>query len=140
MTWWAFALISAVAAAATAIMAKLGVSGVPSNVATAIRTVVVLAFSWGIVFANREHTSLRELKTKSIVFLILSGVATGVSWLAYFKALSMAPASKVAPLDKISVALTIALSALILGETITWKVALGGTLIVVGALLTIPPN
>jgi bacterial/archaeal transporter family protein len=140
MTWWAFALLSAVAAAVTAILAKLGVSGVPSNVATAIRTVVVLAFSWGIVFANREHTSLRELKTKSLIFLILSGVATGVSWLAYFKAMSMAPASKVAPLDKISVALTIALSSLILGETITWKAALGGTLIVIGALLTIPPS
>lgn len=95
MTWWAYALLSAVAAAATAILAKIGVKDVPSNLATAIRTVVILVFAWGLVFAAQDHHALRDLNRRSVLFLVLSGVATGISWLAYFKALKMAPASRI---------------------------------------------
>jgi transporter family protein len=102
MTWWSYALIAAVAASATAILAKVGVKDVPSNLATAIRTVVILVFAWGVVFAASEHSVIRELNRRSVLFLVLSGVATGISWLAYFKALQMAPASRVAPIDKVS--------------------------------------
>jgi transporter family protein len=137
MTWWVYAFISAVAASATAILAKIGIKGVPSNLATALRTVVVLAFAWLMVFVTREHQALRDLKARSLLFLVLSGLATGVSWLAYYKALSLAPASRVAPLDKLSLAFTLVLSAVVLGETISWKLALGAALMVVGALLTL---
>lgn len=137
MTWWMFALLSAVAAAATAILAKIGVANVPSNLATAIRTVVILIFAWGIVLARGEHRALPQISNRSWLFLALSGVATGLSWLAYFRALQLAPASKVAPIDKLSLALTIALAVFVLGETVSWKTALGATLIVVGALLTL---
>lgn len=137
MTWWSYALISALAASATAILAKIGVKDVPSNLATAIRTAVIFAFAWGIVFATQEHHALRGLKPRSLQFLVLSGVATGISWLAYFKALQMAPASRVAPIDKISLAFTIILAGVVLGEQISWKVGLGTALIIAGALLTI---
>jgi bacterial/archaeal transporter family protein len=137
MTWWVFALISALAAAATAILAKIGVKGVPSNLATAVRTGVVLVFAWLIVFAAGDHRGLRDLRPRSLLFLVLSGVGTGVSWLAYFKALQMAPASRVAPIDKLSLALTIVLAAVVLGEPISWKVGLGAALMVAGALLTL---
>lgn len=137
MTWWVYAFISAVAASATAILAKIGIKGVPSNLATALRTVVVLAFAWLMVFVTREHQALRDLKARSLLFLVLSGLATGVSWLAYYKALSLAPASRVAPLDKLSLAFTLVLSAVVLGETISWKLALGAALMVAGALLTL---
>ncbi|MBP8805523.1 MAG: EamA family transporter [Kofleriaceae bacterium] len=137
MAWWSYALVSALAASATAILAKVGVKDVPSNVATAIRTVVVLVFAWGIVFATQDHHSLRGLNRRSVVFLVLSGVATGVSWLAYFKALEMAPASRVAPIDKVSLAFTILFAALLLGEHISWKVGLGTALMIAGALLTV---
>lgn len=137
MNWWAYALISAAAAAATAILAKVGVQGVPSNVATAIRTVVVLLFAWGIVFANAEHHALGAVSLRSFVFLGLSGLATGVSWLAYFRALSLGPASRVAPVDKLSVALTIVFAGIFLREPITWRVGLGGAFIVLGAILAI---
>lgn len=137
MTWWMYALASAIAASATAILAKIGITGVPSNLATAIRTAVVLVFAWGIVFATREHQVLRDLKGRSVLFLVLSGLGTGVSWLAYFKALQMAPASRVAPIDKLSLALTIVLAAVVLGEPISWKVGLGTALMVAGALLTL---
>jgi transporter family protein len=137
MTWWSWALLSAVAASATAILAKLGIKGVPSNLATALRTIVVLCFAWLVVFVAGEQQALKDLNRRSLLFLALSGLATGVSWLAYFKALQLAPASRVAPIDKVSLAFTIGLAALVLGEEISWKVALGAVLIVAGALLTI---
>jgi bacterial/archaeal transporter family protein len=135
VSWTFYAAVSALAAAATAVLAKLGVSGVPSNFAVAVRTSVVLVFAWGIAFATGEQSA--SLSPRALAFLIASGVGTGVSWLAYFKALSMAPASRVAPIDKLSLALTIVLAALVLREPITWKLALGVLLMVVGALLTI---
>ncbi|MBK8172503.1 MAG: EamA family transporter [Sandaracinaceae bacterium] len=137
MTWWAYALIAALAASATAILAKVGVKDVPSNLATAIRTVVILLFAWGTVLATREHHVIRELNRRSVLFLVLSGLATGISWLAYFKALQMAPASRVAPIDKVSLAFTIILAGVLLGEQISWKVGLGTVLMIAGALLTI---
>lgn len=136
VTWWMYAFASALAASATAILAKIGVAGVPSNLATAVRTVVVLVFAWVMVFVTREQGALPTLKARSLVFLILSGTATGVSWLAYFKALQLAPASRVAPIDKVSLAFTVVLAALVLGETVSWKVGAGVTLMIAGALLT----
>ena len=137
MPWWVFAFASAGAAAVTAILAKIGVEGVPSNLATAIRTAVVLLFSWGIVFARGEHHALPAVRGRTLLFLMLSGIATGLSWLAYFRALQLAPASRVAPIDKLSLVLTIGLAAVVLGESVSWKVALGATLMVVGSLLTL---
>jgi len=135
--WWAYALASALAAAATAILAKIGVEHVPSNLATAVRTAVVLVFAWTIVFARGEQSALRAVSGRSWIFLGLSGVATGLSWLAYFRALQMAPAARVAPIDKLSLALTIVLAAFVLGESVSWKLALGAALMVAGALLTL---
>jgi transporter family protein len=137
MTWLVYACVSAVAAAATAILAKIGVEGVPSTLATAIRTAVVLVFAWAIVFIVGEHRSLATVSRRSLTFLVLSGLATGVSWLAYFRALQLGPASRVAPIDKLSLPLTIVLAALVLGETVGWKVAVGVALMTIGALLTI---
>ena len=137
MTWWSYAFISALAASATAILAKIGIKGVPSNLATALRTAVVLVFAWVLVFATREQRALGTLERRSVLFLVLSGIGTGVSWLAYFKALQMAPASRVAPIDKLSLALTIVLAAVVLGESISWRVGLGAALMVAGALLTL---
>jgi bacterial/archaeal transporter family protein len=137
MTWWMFAFISALAAAATAILAKIGIQGVPSNLATAVRTGVVLVFAWGLVFATGDHQALRVLSPRSLLFLVLSGIGTGLSWLAYFKALQMAPASRVAPVDKLSLAFTIILAAAVLKESISWKVGFGAALMVLGALLTL---
>jgi transporter family protein len=137
MTWWMYAIASALAASATAILAKIGVKDVPSNLATAIRTAVVLVFAGGIVFATREQQGLPTLKGRSVLFLVLSGIGTGVSWLAYFKALQMAPASRVAPIDKLSLAFTVVLAAVVLGETIPWRVGIGAALMVAGALLTL---
>lgn len=139
MPWWFYALVSALAASATAILAKIGVKDVPSNWATAIRTAVILIFAWAIAFATEQHHELRSIRPRSLLFLVLSGVATGVSWIAYFKALSMAPASRVAPIDKVSLAFTIVLAGLLLGEEISWKMGLGAALMVAGALLTIAP-
>ena len=133
----AFLKATGFAASATAILAKVGVKDVPSNLATAIRTVVILLFAWGIVLATREHHVIRELNRRSVLFLVLSGLATGISWLAYFKALQMAPASRVAPIDKVSLAFTIILAGVLLGEQISWKVGLGTALMIAGALLTI---
>jgi len=137
MAWWFYALVSAIAASATAILAKVGVRDVPSNLATAIRTTVVLVFAWAVAIATQETHALRSIKARPALFLVLSAVATGISWMAYFKALQMAPASRVAPIDKASLAITILLAALLLGEHITWKVGLGTALMVAGALLTI---
>ncbi|WP_437534005.1 EamA family transporter [Sorangium sp. So ce726] len=136
-TWWIYALLSAVFAAATAILAKIGVEGVPSTLATAVRTVVILVFAWGIVFAAGHHREIAKISVRTAVFLALSGLATGVSWLAYFQALKLGPASRVAPIDKLSLAFTIVLAAVALGEPITWKLALGVGLMVAGALLTL---
>lgn len=136
-SWWIFALVSAVAAAATAILAKVGIEGVPSHLATALRTVVVIAFAWGIVFVRGEQRALGAITRRSLVFLLLSGLATGISWLAYYRALELAPASSVAPLDKVSLALTIVLAAVILREKVTPRIALGVALQIAGALLTV---
>lgn len=137
MSWVVYALISALAAAATAILAKIGVQGVPSTLATAIRTVVVLFVAWAMVIALHEHKAIATLSRRSLVFLTLSGLATGVSWLAYFRALQMAPASWVAPIDKLSLALTVLLASLFLGEAVSWHTAVGVALMIVGALLTL---
>lgn len=135
--WLPFAVLSAVAAAATAVLAKLGTQGVPSSLATAVRTTVVLIFSWGIALGVGQAREIFTLSGRSWVFLTLSGVATGVSWLAYFQALKLGPASRVAPIDKTSLALTIVLAALVLGESVSWKVWMGAGLMVAGALLTL---
>lgn len=136
MSWLGFALISALAAAATAILAKVGIAGVPSTLATAIRCVVVTAFAWAMVVALGQQQAIAGLSRRSWLFLGLSGVATGISWLAYFRALQMAPASWVAPIDKLSLPLTLVLASLFLHETISWRIAGGVLLMVIGALLT----
>jgi bacterial/archaeal transporter family protein len=133
MAWLIYAFGSAAAAAATAILAKVGVEGVPSTLATAFRTTVVLVIAW----AFGERHALLEMPRRSWVFLSLSGVATGLSWLAYFRALQLGPASRVAPIDKLSLPLTIILAAVVLGESITWKVGVGVAMMTAGALLTI---
>jgi transporter family protein len=137
MGWLAFAFISAGAAAATAILAKIGIAGVPSNLATAIRTIVITGFAWAIVAGTGEHRALGTISRRSLVFLVLSGFATGISWLAYFRALQMAPASRVTPIDKLSLPLTIVLAAVFLGESVSWKVGLVAALMTVGAILTL---
>lgn len=136
MSWLAYALISAAAAALTAILAKIGVEGVPSTLATAIRTVVVMLFAWMVVLGLGQHRALSTISARSAAFLALSGVATAVSWLAYFHALRMAPASSVAPIDKLSLPFTIVLAALLLHEAVTWRLMAGVALMVIGALLT----
>jgi len=132
-----YAFLSAIAAGATAVLAKIGVRDVPSNLATAIRTAVVLVFAWGIVLARGETAGLREVKGRTLVFLVLSGVATGLSWLAYFRALQLAPATRVAPIDKLSLPITVVLAALLLGEPVSLRLGAGIALMVLGAILTI---
>lgn len=134
MTWLAWALLSALFAALTAILAKLGVEGVDANLATAARTSVVVVFTWLIAYATRPASGSPALSGRAWLFLTLSGIATGLSWLCYFHALAIGPASRVAPIDKLSVALVILLAALFLGERITWTKAAGGLLIVAGAI------
>ncbi len=135
MNWFFWALLSAVFAAFTAILAKVGVAGVNSNLATAIRTVVVLLFSWALVIALGEARGISTLSRRTWVFLILSGFATGLSWLCYFRALQLGKASQVAPVDKLSVVFAIALAGACLGEKLTWHEWLGGTLILAGAIV-----
>lgn len=137
MGWLIYALLSALFAALTAILAKLGVAAIPSTLATAIRTVVILIFAWSIAFARGEHQHMGALDKRSLVFLLLSGITTGLSWLAYFRALQLGPASRVAPVDKLSLALTVVLAVVILGEPFSWRLGLGVALMVAGALLTI---
>lgn len=137
MTWLGYAFASALAAAATAILAKVGVEGVPSTLATAFRTTVVLVIAWAMVLALGERQALASMPRRAWIFLSLSGVATGLSWLAYFRALQLGPASRVAPIDKLSLPLTIVLAAVVLGESISWKVAAGVALMTLGALLTL---
>jgi transporter family protein len=135
MSWVFWALLSALFAAATAIFAKLGVTGVDSNFATAVRTTVVLLLAWAIALATRSEGSFHVPSNRTWLFLTLSGLATGLSWLCYFRALQLGPASRVAPIDKLSVVLVIGFAALFLGERITWGKALGGLLIVAGVIV-----
>lgn len=135
--WWVYAILSAVFASFTAIFAKIGVTGVNSNLATAIRTVIILLIAWGIVFFNKEYKGIAVLSKQNLFFLIISGVATGLSWIFYFKALQLGKVSQVAPVDKLSVALTIVLSVVFLGEALNWKSAIGALLIICGTLVMI---
>ncbi len=135
--WKLYALLSALFAAFTTIFAKLGVRNIDSDLATAIRTAIVLALTWGIVLMSGKMQSLKTIGACTWIFLILSGIATGLSWLFYFKALQIGEASKVAPLDKMSVVFTILLSFLILKEPLTPKVIAGGLLITLGAIVLI---
>ena len=135
--WWLYALLSALFAALTAIFAKVGVENVNSNLATAIRTVVVLVMIWLIVFSRGEMKGISELSPKTWFFLGISGVATGLSWIFYFKALQMGEVSKVAGIDKLSLALTIIFAVIFLGETLTWKTAAGAGVIIIGTLFLI---
>src|SRR5437588_12789708 len=137
MTWLTYAFISAFAAALTAILAKIGIEGVPSTLATAIRTVVITIFAWMMVAGLGEHRAMPSISRRSLLFLVLSGLATGVSWLAYFRALQLGPASRVAPIDTLSLPLTIALALVWLGEPIGLRVAAGVGLMTLGALLTL---
>src|SRR5204863_2143519 len=132
MTWLFYAFVSAAAAAITAILAKIGVEGIPSTLATAVRTAVVLVFSWSLVFALGEHRALASVSRRSVLFLMLSGVFTGVSWLAYFRALQLGPASRVAPIDKLSLPLTVVLAVVMLHEPMNWRLGLGVSLMVAG--------
>jgi transporter family protein len=133
--WLLFALGSAFFAGLTAILGKLGVAGMNSDLATFIRTVVILAVTAAIVTARSEWSLPAALPGGPLVFLILSGVATGLSWLCYYRALQLAPASIVAPIDKLSVGFAIVLAVVFLGEPLTWQVAIGGVLVVAGALV-----
>jgi transporter family protein len=135
MSWLVWSLLSAAFAAATAILAKLGVAHVEPNLATAVRTSVVVLFTWAIVAGVGSHTELRHINRTSWLFLALSGLATGLSWLCYFRALSLGPASKVAPIDKLSVVLVILLAWPILGEALSTRKILGGALIAAGAIV-----
>ena len=135
--WWIYALLSAFFAALTAIFAKVGIKGVNSDLATAIRTVVILIIAWAIAFFRGEVQSIGTLSKQNLLFLFLSGMATGLSWIFYYKALQIGKVSQVAPVDKLSVALAIVLSVVFLGETLTWKVATGASLIIAGTLILI---
>lgn len=135
--WLIFAVLSAVFAALTAILAKIGIEGVNSNLATAIRTLVVLAMSWAIVLLTNVQSGLTSIAPRSWLFLILSGLATGASWLCYFKALQLGEVSKVVPIDKMSIVLTIIFAAIFLNETATTKSIVGCALIAVGTLLMV---
>ncbi len=135
--WMLFAVLSSVFAALTSILAKVGIEGVNSNLATAIRTGVVLVMAWGMVFLTGSQSGISGISQKSWIFLILSGLATGASWLCYYYALQMGEASKVAPIDKMSVVITVILAFLFLHEKITIKAAIGCTLIGAGTLLMV---
>ncbi len=159
MTWQYYALGSAVFAALVSIWAKIGLQGVDSNLATALRTVVILIFAWAMVFASgthrqiagltprsvfflvlsETHRQIAEITPRGIFFLVLSGLATGASWLCYFRALQLGPASQVAPVDKLSAALTVVLAAIFLGEALTWRTVTGAALIVIGSLFLLKP-
>lgn len=135
--WLVFALLSAVFAALTSILAKIGIEGVNSNLATAIRTVVVVLIAWGMVFLTHAQTGLGEISRKSWLFLILSGLATGASWLCYYRALQMGQASKVVPIDKLSVVITLVLAFVFLHEQFTAKSLIGCVLIGAGTLIMV---
>lgn len=135
--WWVYALLSAVFAALTAIFAKVGVKNIDSDLATAIRTSVIFIIVWGIALFKGVVPNMQGLQKQTWLFLILSGCATGLSWLFYFKALQIGKVAQVAPVDKLSVALAIILSTIFLGEVLTWKMALGAVLIIAGTFVLI---
>ena len=135
--WFILALGSAVFAALTSILAKIGIGGVNSNLATAIRTAVVLVMAWGMVFLTDAQGGISSISRRSWVFLILSGLATGASWLCYYRALQIGEASKVVPIDKLSVVITLVLAFTFLHEKFTWKSAVGAVLITLGTLVMV---
>lgn len=135
--WVVYAMLSAVFAALTSILAKLGISGIDSNLATAIRTVVVLIMAWGIVFMTGVHKQIPDIGGRSWLFLTLSGLATGLSWLFYYRALQMGDASRVVPIDKSSVVISMILAFVILKEKLTWQSIVGGLLISAGTFVLI---
>lgn len=135
--WLIFAVLSSVFAAATSILAKMGIEGVNSNLATAIRTVVVVIMAWGMVFLTNTQAGIADISRRSWIFLILSGIATGASWLCYYRALQIGDASKVVPIDKMSVVITLVLAFFILHEQFTIKSVIGSVLITAGTLLMV---
>lgn len=135
--WWIYALLAALFAALTAIFAKVGIKGVDTDLATAIRTVVILVIAWGIAFIRGGAYTIHSLTKQNIIFLCLSGVATGLSWIFYFKALQLGKVSQVAPVDKMSVAIAIILAVVFLGEPLTFKTTMGALLIIAGTLVLI---
>ena len=135
--WILFAILSSVFAAATSILAKIGIDGVNSNLATAIRTVVVVVMVWGMVFLTNAQSGVTEISKKSWIFLILSGLATGASWLCYYRALQIGDVSKVAPIDKLSIVITLILAFVILHEEFTAKSIIGAVLITAGTFAMI---
>lgn len=135
--WYVFAILSAVFAALTSILAKMGIEGVNSNLATAIRTVVVVIMAWVIVFVTHAQGQVAEISRKSWIFLTLSGLATGASWLCYYRALQLGEVSKVVPIDKLSVVITLVLAFVLLHEEFTAKAAAGAVLITVGTLIMV---
>lgn len=135
--WWMYALLSAFFAALTAIFAKTGIKGVDTDLATAIRTVVILILAWSIAIFRGGVASMYTLSKQNIIFLCLSGIATGLSWMFYFKALQLGKVSQVAPVDKMSVAISIILAVIFLGEPLTFKAAIGALLIIGGTLVLI---
>jgi len=136
-TWVLFAFLSAFFAALTSILVKIGIQNVNSNLATAIRTIVVLVMSWAIVFITGKHNEVANIEHKNLVFLILSGIATGLSWLCYYRALQLGEASKVIPIDKFSLVIGMAMAFIILKEAITIKTIIGGVLITIGTFVLI---
>ena len=135
--WWVYALLSALFAALTAIFAKIGIQGVNTDLATAIRTVVILILAWGIAYFRGGLGTMQSLTKQNMIFLVLSGLATGMSWIFYFKALQMGKVSQVAPVDKLSVAIAIVLSVVFLGEVLTLKAVIGAALIIIGTIVLI---
>lgn len=135
--WKYYAVLSAFFAGLTAILAKMGLKGISGNLATAVRTVVILFISWGIVLAAGQIREVKHLSRNNLLFLVLSGIATGLSWVFYFKALETGPVSKVAPIDKLSVPIAIGLAVLLLRESIDWKTITGALLIVAGTIILI---
>lgn len=135
--WFIFAILSAVFAALTSVLAKIGIDGINSNLATAIRTAVVLVMAWGMVFVTGTQNQVSNIGQKSWIFLILSGIATGLSWLCYYKALQIGDASKVVPVDKFSVVITMILAFIVLRETVSAKTILGGIFIAIGTFVII---
>lgn len=136
MNWIVYAFLSALFAALTAILAKIGIKDIDSNLATAIRTIVIIVFAWGVVFYQGTAKQISSISKFSLVFLILSGIATGLSWLFYFRALQLAPASRVAPIDKLSLVFTIILAGIFLREKLTTGIVVGSILMSIGAILT----
>ncbi|MEH2231454.1 MAG: EamA family transporter [Nostoc sp.] len=136
-TWWIYALLSAGFAALTTIFAKIGIENVNANLATAIRTVVILVVAWGIVFFQGNVVNISAISQKTMIFLLLSGLSTGLSWIFYFQALQAGKASLVAPIDKSSLVLVLLFSVIFLGETLSWKILLGTGLVVIGTLVLI---